>query len=155
MDILHIKLRYGPYEYNGIIRHRPHHMIGVIRCLTNLGYEIELVPTMHRNRLVVEILGRAVFQCNQLNLPFNMECDSIVCKRVIDVIMEASQRMYSYSNVPKYTQRSRGMRAVQEIADAQDTFDHFDDHTLIYVIPKPIDPREEFAQYSFPYTHLA
>ncbi|XP_031345702.1 uncharacterized protein LOC116172603 [Photinus pyralis] len=155
MDIPHVKLRYGSYEYNGIIRHRPHHLIGVIRCLTNLGFEIEIVPSIHRNRLVVEILGRTVFQCNQLNLPFNMECDDTVSRRVIDVIREASRRMYSYGNVPKFTPRSRGMRALQEAADAQDTGDHFDDDTLMYVIPRPIDPREEFAKYSFPYTHLA
>ncbi|KAK4880582.1 hypothetical protein RN001_008728 [Aquatica leii] len=155
MDVRFIKLHYGPYEYNGFIRHRTQRLHGVIHCLTKLGYQIEIVPSLHINRLFIEISGKTIYSCNIQHLSFNMEFDDDVCKNITKAVEEASRRIFHDKNVSFYSPASKGMKAIQAINDATKTADYLDDNVkLWFEIPKPIDPVKEFEEYSFPFLHL-
>lgn len=96
-------LHHGPYEAHGFLKHRSQKLHGLLKILTKKGYEVEIRPAMHLNRLTVEIQGTVVFQCDIRNLLFNMDYeDDVVCQRVVDAIDEAADRIFSSNNVAKF-----------------------------------------------------
>lgn len=90
-----------------------------------MGYEIEIVPSIHINRLTLEIFDRVIFRCDIRNLPFNLECDDTVCKRIIDVVNEATERLYADDNLSSYCPVRKGLTAIEEIKNAKTTQDLF------------------------------
>ncbi|KAF5307858.1 hypothetical protein FQR65_LT06590 [Abscondita terminalis] len=134
----------------------PQRLHGIIQCLTTLGYGIEIIPTIHLNRFSVDIFERTIFLCSITNLPFNVECTDAVCKILISAVQFASNNIFHADNIPTYTQKNRGMKAVQEIRNSRRVVDFLHPGIkLWYEIPKPLDLDEEFTRYSFPYLHLA
>lgn len=73
-----------------------------LECLKRRGYGVELVPTLHRDRLVFEILGKEVFRLNIRYLMFNHHCTfDEICRDAIEKIDEAVSRIYCLLNIPK------------------------------------------------------
>ncbi|KAF2896951.1 hypothetical protein ILUMI_09222 [Ignelater luminosus] len=137
-EVPSIKLHYGPYIANGVIRHKTQRLHGVIQCLTKLGYAIEIVPSIHMDRLSVEMLGREIYRCNIKNLQFNIECkDDVICKRLVETVQEASSRLYADENFPQYHPVLRGRRVIHEIKNKRTNQDLFSsDIKLWFEIPK-------------------
>ncbi|CAH1183430.1 unnamed protein product [Phaedon cochleariae] len=109
-----LKIKYGPYEAHGVIDHRIQRLRGLLRCLSNLGYEIELIPVSLLNRFEIEMCDRKIFVGDITNLKFNMECeDDVVCKRAVAAVEEANSRMSVEDNIPRYDSINKGMRHVK------------------------------------------
>lgn len=86
------------------------------------------------DRLSVEILGREIYRCNIKNLQFNIECENdIICRKLVDIVQEASSRLYAVRNFPKYHPITKGKRIIQEIK-SHDLFSS--DIKLWFEIPK-------------------
>ncbi|KAI4458180.1 hypothetical protein MML48_7g00003122 [Holotrichia oblita] len=99
-----VVLHYGPYEAHGTIKHRIQRLHGLLRHLTQKQYEVELIPSIHLNRLIVKMLENIIYQCDIRNLLFNVDhADDPVCARIIAVIEEAETRFYASTNVPQFT----------------------------------------------------
>ncbi|CAH1102604.1 unnamed protein product [Psylliodes chrysocephalus] len=89
-----VKIEYGPYEAHGVITHRAQRLYGLIKHLTDLGFEIEIRQMNLLNRLEIIMYKRKIFQCNITNMKFNMisEYDP-VCLRAVAAVKEAASRM--------------------------------------------------------------
>lgn len=102
--------------------------------LTNLGYEIEYIPSFHLNRLTVEMKGREIFRCDIRNLVFNMHyCDDVVGKRVVGAVEEARSRMYHEDNIPASSSVKEGMRLLQK--QAKTLQEQLTEAQVLYEIP--------------------
>ncbi|XP_071056984.1 uncharacterized protein [Onthophagus taurus] len=111
----YITLNYGPYEAYGIIRHRPQRLHGLVEALTKRNFMVELIQTEHLNRLTIDIYGVTIFRCDIRNLLFNVCADNdVVCLRALDAIEEASKRIFSDTNVPKFVSVEEGMRFIEK-----------------------------------------
>jgi hypothetical protein len=67
---------------------------------------VTFLPSLHCNRLHVEVAGQNIFSCRLTALKYNSDgSDDPICYQVIDVIMEAIQRiipsLYDYHKVLK------------------------------------------------------
>ncbi|GJQ77076.1 hypothetical protein Trydic_g23647 [Trypoxylus dichotomus] len=125
-----IVLYYGPYEAHGMLKHRVQRLHGLIQHLTEQKYEVELVPFLHLNRLVVKMLGTVVFRCDIRSLLFNVDYESdVVCQRVAAAIKETEKRLYDNENIPRFTliediKRNRGKVTGQELFGSKLLFEH-------------------------------
>lgn len=119
-------LRYGPYEANGVIKHRTQRLHGLMTRLTQKHYEVEIVPSIHINRLTIEMEGSIIYQCDIRNLLFNMDYeDDIVCQRVYTAINEAASRIYCIKNIPAFASVKEGKRYTEKSKTLK-TEDFFD-----------------------------
>ncbi|XP_044729376.1 UPF0728 protein C10orf53 homolog [Chrysoperla carnea] len=97
-----VKIIYGPYEANGIIRHKKQRLWGLTNELKKLGYIVEFECTPQYGRLIIQMLNQIIFQCNITNLRFNcLYEDDVICQRIIKAVMEAETRLYSKTNMEK------------------------------------------------------
>ncbi|XP_045471206.1 UPF0728 protein C10orf53 homolog [Harmonia axyridis] len=107
---------FGPYETNGLIKHKPERLHGLLSELNKLSYHIEVIPTKHLERLTIEMRHREIFRCNIKNLKYNMDYeDDPMAQKIVGVVQEAHSRIYNESNIPKYYVNRMGMRGVQNI----------------------------------------
>lgn len=88
--------------------------------MTELGYELELIPSTHLNRLVIEMKGVEVFRCDIRNLMFNVDASNDpVCTRAINAILSAEPQIYSDENLPLFSPINQGMRSYQKCKPAE------------------------------------
>ncbi|KAF2905350.1 hypothetical protein ILUMI_00826 [Ignelater luminosus] len=121
-----VEIHYGPYWQNHIIRHKTQRLRSLIKCLTKMGYKIELIPSPHFERVTVVMKGREIFRCNITHLQFNIECEKdIICERLVDAVKEAQDRLYSKNNVASYSPVSKGKKVIEEIKNAKTAQDLF------------------------------
>ncbi|KAJ8942340.1 hypothetical protein NQ314_010094 [Rhamnusium bicolor] len=131
-----LKILYGPYEAYGVIKHRFQKVRGLYNCLTNMGYEIEIIEVNLINRLTIEIYNRAIFSCDIRNLMFNLDCeDDVVCQKAVSAVQEANARMAAEINIPKYTSIDKGKRHINELKDLKLTQDLLSQADLFFEHP--------------------
>lgn len=95
-----VKIIYGPYESNGIIRHKKQRLWGVCKKLSTLGFTCELIPCDHYERLYIQMLARDIFQCNIKQLKFNCPHeDDVLCQRIVECVKEAHTRYLFTLNI--------------------------------------------------------
>lgn len=83
--------------------------------MTELGYELELIPSSHLNRLVIEMKGVEVFRCDIRNLLFNVDASrDPVCTRAVNAILSAEPQIYNEENIPLFSSINEGMRSYQK-----------------------------------------
>ncbi|XP_044750406.1 UPF0728 protein C10orf53 homolog [Coccinella septempunctata] len=107
---------YGPYETNGLIKHKADRLHGLLSELSRLSFHIELIPTKHLERLTIEMRNREIFRCNIKYLKYNMDYeDDPMAQKIVAAVQEAHSRIYNESNIPRYFVNKWGMRGVQNI----------------------------------------
>lgn len=109
-----VEMYMGPYESNGIIRHRIQRLRGLHDCLTERGYNVELITTVHLDRFTLKLCDREIFRCNIKCFQFNLPCgEDPTCMKVIEVLKEHEKRFNHDRNVPRYVNVKHGMRFKQ------------------------------------------
>ncbi|VEN57547.1 unnamed protein product [Callosobruchus maculatus] len=129
-----LKIKYGPYEAYGIIQHRFQKVRGLVRCLSDLGFEIEIIEIGALDRLVIEMADRPIFMCNLQHLGFNMECeDDPVCQKAVAAVQEAKTRFDDSTNVPLFLPVELGTRNCN-LAGTRETAQLLTECDLLYEI---------------------
>ncbi|XP_023025308.1 UPF0728 protein C10orf53 homolog [Leptinotarsa decemlineata] len=131
-----IKISYGPYEAHGVIRHRIQRLRGLLRHLSELGYEIEVAEVNLFNRVEIEMFERRIFIGDIRNFKFNESYeDDPVCQKAVAAVEEAKSRMAVEENVRSFIPIEQGMRYVQRVSHGIDTQELLLDSELLFEIP--------------------
>ncbi|XP_044266980.1 UPF0728 protein v1g117062-like isoform X2 [Tribolium madens] len=130
-----LKIFFGPYETHGVIRHKTQKLYGLLKKLSELGYELELIPTNRLNNLTIHLRDKQIFRCDLRYLMFNIEFeDDPVCQNVVKSVEEtralfdAEQNIAIFDTVKKkYTGDTRDLLAedVDLIFEIPQTFEKF------------------------------
>lgn len=97
---------------------------------------MELIEIKDLNCVRIEMHERIIFQCNIKNLFFNMKDDEdIICNLAVRTIEEASKRICSALNIPKYMSIKKGIRSLMPATKPKNIQEYFsDDIQIIYEI---------------------
>ena len=68
------------------------------RLRNEFGHRVQLVPSIHWNRVVISIGNYNIFRCNICNLEIGTNGTDVIASRAIEAVKEALQRIQ-----PKYT----------------------------------------------------
>ncbi|KAL3282569.1 hypothetical protein HHI36_005747 [Cryptolaemus montrouzieri] len=138
-----LKIFFGPYESNGLVRYKTERLHGLMSKLSELGFHIELIPTNHLERLTIEMRNREIFRCNIKFLKYNMDFeDDEIAMRAVNAVREAHSRIYNESNIPRYFVNKWGMKGVQAVKKGLSPNDIFSHSVqLICEIPNKKDVR--------------
>ncbi|XP_044266979.1 UPF0728 protein v1g117062-like isoform X1 [Tribolium madens] len=131
-----LKIFFGPYETHGVIRHKTQKFLRFfLEKLSELGYELELIPTNRLNNLTIHLRDKQIFRCDLRYLMFNIEFeDDPVCQNVVKSVEEtralfdAEQNIAIFDTVKKkYTGDTRDLLAedVDLIFEIPQTFEKF------------------------------
>lgn len=140
-----VQLYMGPYEANGIIRHRIQRLKGLQDALSKSGYSTELVPTMHLNRFSMVFYDREIFRCNIRSFQFNIPAEEDpFCKTVLEILQEHESRFFKDENIPKFVNVDYGMRFIKmnKRMTTADMFTASDIKLLYEVKPSKLDVEE-------------
>ncbi|KAK9744034.1 Uncharacterized protein family UPF0728 [Popillia japonica] len=140
-----VVLSYGPYEAHGAVKYRTQRLHGLLRGLTQKQYEVEIIPSIHLNRLDVKMLENIIFQCDIRNLLFNIDYESDpVCMRIIAVIEEAEARFFADRNVPRFIRKGYPPDYLKSLS-AKEILEHVQKSSIIsllYEHSKHIQPKQ-------------
>lgn len=96
------KIYYGPYVCNGILKHRPEKLRGLMVGLKELCISIELIPVNKLNYLEINTWGYVIHQANITYFKFNTDFENDpVLRNSLAKIEEALIRLLDDNNTTR------------------------------------------------------